>query len=466
MAIFMRTGLAVSWLFALAACSGGEEVGSYDGAAYSEEDFISEEELAEIEAVDPEMAAELRREMAAMRQQSYQAPGQPGGPAAPQASVQLYQTAMNAGAQPGASGPAQQPRQQQPPQQMSAGGKGLPPGAHRVKRVEIIDRSGFEKPLTAYTMMVPVDWNGQGGVVWGQNMGCGGGGSTVNYSASSPDGRSGVQLMPSFSWSWNNFSGPGQTGGCPFLQIGGIKQYIEYLVSQTRPGARIIDFRPREDIAEPFKQFNANNPMPGMDMRSWVEAGEALIAYNGNGGEIRETIAAVALINYSRMQDTSGMGMGDMEILAGSAMPAYAMRAPNGQLDFNFTELVRKSIREAPEWSQRMARHNAKIAQTNLKGAQDRSRIIARTGSDILDMQMESWRNQNASSDRIQRESTEAILGVETYNDPYNGGTVQLDNTYDNAWQLNDGSFVLTDDAMFEPYRDLGMDGQRLEAAQ
>ena len=79
---------------------------------------------------------------------------------------------------------------------------------------------------------------------------------------------------------------------------------------------------------------------------------------------------------------------------------------------------------------------------------------------------MQTWRSGNESSDRMQRESTEAIMGVETYNDPYYGGTVQLDHTYDNAWQLNDGSYVLTNDAMFEPYRDLGVDGQRLEAAQ
>ena len=109
---------------------------------------------------------------------------------------------------------------------------------------------------------------------------------------------------------------------------------------------------------------------------------------------------------------------------------------------------------------------NAKISQTNLKGARDRSEIIAQTNSEILDIQMQTWRSGNESSDRMQRESTEAIMGVETYNDPYYGGTVQLDHTYDNAWQLNDGSYVLTNDAMFEPYRDLGVDGQRLEAAQ
>ncbi|WP_375203107.1 hypothetical protein [Hyphococcus sp.] len=465
MTSWIKKWLAISALFALPACSGGEEAGSYENAGYGEEDVISEEELAEIEAVDPEMAAELRREMAAMRQQPYAAPSQGAGGSMPppQASGQVYQTAMNNGGPQGVAQPGQPPRQQQ---QIAAAPKPLPAGAHRVKRVEIVDRNGFEKPMPAMTMMIPVDWQGQGGIVWGHNQACGGSGYTPNYAATSPDGRSGVQIIPSFTWVWNNFSGPQQSGGCPFVQIGGVQQYLQYLVSQTRPGAQIIDFRPRADLAEPYKQMNSNMPMGGgSEMRSWVEAGEALISSNVNGADTRETIAAIVYINYSIMRDTTGMS-GDMEIVSGSAMPAYAMRAPSGQLDFTFAEMVRKTIRVAPEWGQRIARHNAKISQTNIKGARDRSQIIAQTGNEILDMQMETWRNQNASSDRIQRESSEAIRGVETYNDPYNGGTVELDNTYDNAWQLNDGSYVLTDDAMFEPYRDLGMDGQRLEAVQ
>jgi hypothetical protein len=32
---------------------------------------------------------------------------------------------------------------------------------------------------------------------------------------------------------------------------------------------------------------------------------------------------------------------------------------------------------------------------------------------------------------------------------------VQLSNLYDNAWRLNDGSYVLSNNVNFEPYRDL-----------
>ncbi|WDI31150.1 hypothetical protein PUV54_14460 [Hyphococcus flavus] len=343
--------------------------------------------------------------------------------------------------------------------------KALPDGAVRVKRIEIIDRHGFEKPMAAMTMLVPADWQGKGGIVWGHNTNCGAGsGYTTDFYAASPDGLSRAHLFPSYTWVWNNFSGGAGAGGCPFLQIRNVEGYLNYLVSQTRGGARVLDFRPRPDIAATYKQLESNMPMAGGEMRSWVESGEVLIAYNENGTELRESIAAAVVFNMT-IQHAS-MGMPASEIITGAAMPGFAMRAPSGQLDFEFTEMLRKTIRQTPEWSQRIARHNSKIAQTNLKGARDRSRIIAQTGEEIRQIQSDTWRTQSESFDRMSRETSESIRGVETYNDPYYGGTVELDHTYDSAWQLNDGTYVLTNDTMFEPFRDLGVDGQRLKAVE
>jgi hypothetical protein len=71
------------------------------------------------------------------------------------------------------------------------------------------------------------------------------------------------------------------------------------------------------------------------------------------------------------------------------------------------------------------------------------------------------------SDDRRQHEFGETIKGVETYNDPNAaGGQVELSNLYNHAWRLNDGSYVLSNDAAFEPFRDIGVDGKRLEKTQ
>jgi hypothetical protein len=79
---------------------------------------------------------------------------------------------------------------------------------------------------------------------------------------------------------------------------------------------------------------------------------------------------------------------------------------------------------------------------------------------------MGTWQARNQSMDRTQRETIESIRGVETYNDPHYGGTVQLSNQYQHAWQLRDGSYVLTDDVNFDPNRAFGVQGTLLQRTQ
>ena len=44
------------------------------------------------------------------------------------------------------------------------------------------------------------------------------------------------------------------------------------------------------------------------------------------------------------------------------------------------------------------------------------------------------------------------LRGVETYHDPVEGGTVQLDNTFDHAWRVNnEKAYLLTNDPNFNP---------------
>nr|MBP6671337.1 hypothetical protein [Gemmatimonadales bacterium] len=151
--------------------------------------------------------------------------------------------------------------------------------------------------------------------------------------------------------------------------------------------------------------------------------------------------------------------------------------APEGQLDFKMADALRQSFHGAPEWNARIRRSaderhrvvmesNRRIAEDNLRGARERSEIIARTGQEINDIQMGTWRSQNESSDRTQRERVEAIRGVETYNDPAGAGTVQLSSLYQHAWRLRDGSYLLTNDVNLDPGRDLGVQGQRLQRTQ
>ena len=67
----------------------------------------------------------------------------------------------------------------------------------------------------------------------------------------------------------------------------------------------------------------------------------------------------------------------------------------------------------------------------------------------------------------MQRETSEAIRGVETYDDPMSStGTVELDHTYDHAYRLDSGDYVLTNDHSFNPYEQFGQGAEELTPTQ
>ena len=132
-----------------------------------------------------------------------------------------------------------------------------------------------------------------------------------------------------------------------------------------------------------------------------------------------------------------------------------------------FYEALRQTIKTNPQWEKRLSNHNLAIARVAREEGAKRAAIIAKSNDEISRIREQAWNSYNESSDRRAREFGELIRGVETYSDANApGGTVELSHYYDNAWRLNDGSYVLSNDVNFDPGRDLGVDGQRLEAVK
>jgi hypothetical protein len=78
-------------------------------------------------------------------------------------------------------------------------------GAHdyfRMKHVQVIDQSGFEKPIPAVDLLIPTDWKFESKVQWA-NRGCFTDVAAVSFRAQSPDGRLVIEAFPSFSWQFS-----------------------------------------------------------------------------------------------------------------------------------------------------------------------------------------------------------------------------------------------------------------------
>jgi hypothetical protein len=342
--------------------------------------------------------------------------------------------------------------------------RGLPAGAIHVERAVILDATGFEAPMAASTLFVPRGWQTQGGVYWASEFLCTNG-YNVMWSAGSPDGMTTINVLPQARWETNNYNGAASTPGCQPAPYRNVQQYLEAVVQGWRPGARPLDFRPRPDLQRDFAQLNTATPTALGEMRTWVEAGELLFAFTDRGADMRGSVVVVVIFSGSRM--SAGAGLPTMESLTGFALPGYAVTAPNGRLDLRFFDAIRRSMKPNPQWEARLANHNAAIGRVALDEARKRAQMIAQSNAEIARIREQAWNAYQESSDRRAREFGELIRGVETYNDANApGGQVQLSNLYDQAWRLNDGSYVLTNDSNFEPWRDLGLEGNRLEATR
>src|ERR1017187_1717823 len=102
----------------------------------------------------------------------------------------------------GAPAAAPQPNRPVQPSQPPA-----PAGLYRMKKATVMDEHGFARPVPAMTLLIPTDWQFQGGAQWGQFNGCTTSRVQTSFKAGSADGRLGVELYPPYYWQWSDDPG-------------------------------------------------------------------------------------------------------------------------------------------------------------------------------------------------------------------------------------------------------------------
>jgi hypothetical protein len=346
----------------------------------------------------------------------------------------------------------------------------LPPGVYAVEKREVVDASGFERPLVAGTIMIPAGWVMQGGIQWSPVGQCGPDfASTV--SLRSPDGAATVSVVPVQRWHGVRANFPldrSQGPQCPEAFFTSAREFLEASAQRMFPGARVMDYRALPERVKPLKDMMAQMPalpqVQGLEQAMDFDAGEVLIAYQQNGRDMRAAISTMVTLMRMRSADMINPGQIALDQITGTPTELFIVTAPAGALDLQMRGRIQKSTRFNPEWTQRINQYLAEKNRVIAKGAADRHAIrmdaIKKQGEIINGM----YDDRQLSSDRNQREFIESVRGVETYNDPVYGGPVQLDSTYSHAWRVNgQDAYLMTNDVNFNPGQ-YGLDAQKLEA--
>lgn len=341
------------------------------------------------------------------------------------------------------------------------------PSPARLQRVEIVDASGFGQPMTAMTIEIPAGWVARGQVEWNRSVECLGNNYSMRWSAASPDGLHEVSLLPRLSWQVEA-AGIVPTNPCPAAPMASAREYLDHLMRNARPMARELSYRARPDLVA--QQQAAAQPAAG----TGYDAGELLIGYRLGGQEMRETL--VALVTFSAMPGST----------QASADTGFAMRAPDGMLDFATADRIRASQRIDRSWAEQMlawsrqrvetlnqqqvasigAWHARRMSEITTAGILERGRIRQETIAEIGRINNQIVASREGTDARIHEQFKDAMQEVQPWRDPASGQLIDLSIHYRHAWQLDDGRQFLTNDANFDPARDLGVGAHELERAR
>lgn len=366
---------------------------------------------------------------------------------------------------------------------------------YQLKQLDIIDHRGFEKPMVAKRIAALNDWQVQGGINYHLNhTGCGVLPSHDSWAAMSQDGLSGISQLPQEKWqgsmpSMQELMGfPGmpafqQPGGCANVTNVSPQQIVQDYLSRHKRGLNQLAFRVNEQKTQELNAVlnQTMQEVPGMQVSYAGTVADVLLGGHVNGVAFREL--ARFILFQARTDMVMPMINGPVQISNFNHMmlSATVVRMPNGKLDFNLVENLMAQIVDNPNYTARVNKVRQKmnadniatrqnIAQINAKGAAERSRMMSesqaslnKTYSEISDIVSSTV---TGSSERIIRETSEATLGFETYDDPINGGTIQIDNPSENVWQTDNGNIIMTDNPNLDPNVELELNARRLNATQ
>jgi hypothetical protein len=149
----------------------------------------------------------------------------------------------------------------------------------------------------------------------------------------------------------------------------------------------------------------------------------------------------------------------------------YGLRALRGQLDeaTKLFETIIHSTRINLPWYNRYAQLVQVLTQAQMnqiRAAGELSRYLSRTSSEISDMMRQSYEQRQASQDRINKNWSQYMRGVEEFHDPVAGRPVELPSGYPNAWVNHRGEYIVTESANFNPNVELDGNWSKLERTQ
>lgn len=345
-----------------------------------------------------------------------------------------------------------------------------------LQRVRVIDPSGFGQPVEAFSFLLPRGWKLEGGVTWRVGHPCMNEAVAVRYTATSPDGTMRIDGYPVRSWQWNddpmtlqsmqaNAQGYGRT--CDILPPYDATQFVQQLFLPELEGAQMADIARAEELSRAMEEQARRNgaAMQANGVGSVEFRPSAVKAHlrfpDGSAGTLLCSVDQTVFFMQNFM--TGGMS-GSYQCQSNFRL---VMRYPPGRTEEaeRILGTAISSARVNPAWQQAVQQVFANVGRVQQQEEAKRAAIWRQTNAEISASQQRSWEARQESQDRISTAWGQAIRGVDEWKDA-GGNNIELSAGYNEAWSRPDGSYILSNDPLFDPSVVFQEDWKRMEKAR
>jgi len=334
-----------------------------------------------------------------------------------------------------------------------------------LRKIQIMDQYGYERPIPSASMLMPADWQYQGATRWNQRDKCSP--TSTSLRATGPDGR-GFEAFPAYYWTWADdprtlqltYQQTAQSGwhACDVMPLMSAGDYLRRNLPRVRPGAQLVGMEPLPKVIQAMQQQGQQTEQMarqyGLTQRVRPDAVRARIRYSQNGQAVEEwiyvTVSVTANLAPSMNMQTYQMTQ-SFSYICTAVM--FAERAPQGQLESSekFFNMMVNSVRINPQWLARLTNTNKAMFDVEHAEIAKRSAITTKLGNDMNEIRRQGWDNQQRSEEHVFGQFSQATLGIETYRNPVSGETWDISNQFNHAWINNRNEIVVSDQEGWDP---------------
>lgn len=314
----------------------------------------------------------------------------------------------------------------------------------RLEKVSVVDPAAGGE---AFTFLKPSGWTVEGGVVWRLEL------SNLASSAievRNPAGIEGLEVFPIVPYTW-------QEGGIAFfpqekIYLGSVVQppiyepaeFIDRVVLPAYRGhlnPRIIDWSETPGVSE-----EVAGSVQEAGLTKTVRSGRVRVEYSLGGTPIHEDFYVTLVFAQSPL--------GPFVLWGPERL--YSFRAQRGELDraSPLLHTVVFSTQVNRRWLNEYLQVVNLWQEGQLQAIRDAgeiSRYIARVNAEIQEITSETFEQQQETNERVSRQYSEMIRGVEHYDDPFKSEEVELPSGYDSVWASETGEYILSNNALLDP---------------